>query len=311
MTATLASPPRRRAPEAVGTQRKKKTDSRAALGFLTPSAVGMTLFILIPTLLAIATSFFNWPTYGDVTFAGLDNYKDLFAPGSQFPAALVNTLLFTIIVVPLNLVLTIATAFWVSTSRFSKLYRVLFFLPVVTPTVATAVIWKLIYQPDGIMDSTLRSLFGINMPNLLGDSSTAMFAVVVVILWQGFGYNMLIFSAAIDQLPQDVLDASMLDGASGLTTLLKIKLPLLTPAIFFASTVTMISAFQMFSEPFVLTAGGPGTSTVTVVMNVYQTAFQGGELGAAAAPAIILFALILVVTMIQWLGQKKWVHYDQ
>jgi multiple sugar transport system permease protein len=295
----------------VGAQRKKKTDSRAALGFLTPSAVGMTLFILIPTLLAIATSFFNWPTYGDVTFAGLDNYKDLFAPGSQFPAALINTLLFTIIVVPLNLVLTIATAFWVSTSRFSKLYRVLFFLPVVTPSVATAVIWKLIYQPDGILDSTLQSLFGIQMPNLLGDSSTAMLAVVVVILWQGFGYNMLIFSAAIDQLPQDVLDASMLDGASGLTALLKIKLPLLTPAIFFASTVTMISAFQMFSEPFVLTAGGPGTSTVTVVMNVYQTAFQGGELGAAAAPAIILFALILVVTMIQWLGQKKWVHYDQ
>lgn len=291
--------------------RKKKTDSRAALGFLTPSAVGMTLFILLPTLLAIATSFFNWPTYGDVTFAGLDNYKDLFAAGSQFPAALTNTLLFTVIVVPLNLVLTIATAFWVSTSRFSKLYRVLFFLPVVTPSVATAVIWKLIYQPDGILDSTLQSMFGLHMPNLLGDSSTAMLAVVVVILWQGFGYNMLIFSAAIDQLPQDVLDASMLDGASGLTALLKIKLPLLTPAIFFASTVTMISAFQMFSEPFVLTAGGPGTSTVTVVMNVYQTAFQGGELGAAAAPAIILFALILVVTMIQWLGQKKWVHYDQ
>ncbi|WP_427016045.1 carbohydrate ABC transporter permease [Pseudarthrobacter sp. P1] len=311
MTATLASPTRHQAPEPVTVNRKKKTDSRAALGFLTPSAVGMTLFILLPTLLAIATSFFNWPTYGDVTFAGLDNYAGLFAEGSQFPAALLNTVLFTIIVVPLNLVLTIATAFWVATSRFSKLYRVLFFLPVVTPTVATAVIWKLIYQPNGILDSTLQSLFGIHMPNLLGDSSTAMLAVVVVILWQGFGYNMLIFSAAIDQLPQDVLDASMLDGAAGLTSLLRIKLPLLTPAIFFASTVTMISAFQMFSEPFVLTAGGPGTSTVTVVMNVYQTAFQGGELGAAAAPAIILFALILVVTMIQWLGQKKWVHYDQ
>lgn len=271
----------------------------------------MTIFILFPTILAIATSFFHWPTFGEVTFAGLDNYHNLFAEGSQFSAALTNTVVFTVIVVPLNLVLTIATAFWVSTSRFSRLYRVLFFLPVVTPSVATAVIWKLIYQPNGILDSSLQHLFGIQMPNLLGDSSTALLAVVVVILWQGFGYNMLIFSAAIDQLPQDVLDASKLDGASGLSALLKIKLPLLTPAIFFASTVTMISAFQMFSEPFVLTAGGPGTSTVTVVMNVYQTAFQGGELGAAAAPAIILFALILIVTMVQWLGQKKWVHYDQ
>ncbi|ALE07575.1 hypothetical protein AL755_05165 [Arthrobacter sp. ERGS1:01] len=291
-------------------KKRKKSDSLAALGFLTPSAVGMTVFILFPTILAIITSFFNWPTFGDISFAGLANYRELFAPGNQFTAALINTFVFTILVVPINLVLTLSTAFWVASSRFSRLYRVLFFLPVVTPTVATAVIWKLIYQPNGLVDSTLQSWFGIHLPNLLGNSSTALFAVVVVIIWQGFGYNMLIFSAAIDQLPQDVIDASMLDGAAGLTQLLRIKLPLLTPALFFASTVTMISAFQMFSEPFVLTAGGPGTSTVTVVMNVYQTAFQGGELGAAAAPAIILFVLILVVTMIQWVGQKKWVHYD-
>lgn len=122
----------------------------------------MTVFILFPTLLAIATSFFHWPTYGDVTFAGLENYKSLFAEGSQFPAALMNTVIFTVVVVPLNLVLTIATAFWISTSRFSRIYRVLFFLPVVTPSVATAVIWKLIYQPDGILDSGLQSLFGLD-----------------------------------------------------------------------------------------------------------------------------------------------------
>lgn len=310
MTATISPAVRTRIPNPYAPKKRKKSDSRAALGFLTPSAVGMTVFILFPTILAIITSFFHWPTFGDISFAGLANYRDLFAPGNQFMAALINTFVFTILVVPINLVLTLATAFWVAGSRFSRQYRVLFFLPVVTPTVATAVIWKLIYQPNGLVDSTLQSLLGIHLPNLLGDSSTALMAVVVVIIWQGFGYNMLIFSAAIDQLPQDVIDASMLDGAGGLTQLLRIKLPLLTPAIFFASTVTMISAFQMFSEPFVLTAGGPGTSTVTVVMNVYQTAFQGGELGAAAAPAIVLFVLILVVTMIQWVGQKKWVHYD-
>lgn len=310
MTAITTKIAPRRIPDPVAPKKRKDSDSRSALGFLTPSAIGMTVFILFPTILAIATSFFNWPTFGEVTFAGLDNYRNLFAPGSQFTAALINTFVFTIVVVPVNLVLTLSTAFWVATSRFSRLYRVLFFLPVVTPTVATAVIWKLIYQPNGLIDSTLQSWFGIHMPNVLGDSSTALLAVVVVIVWQGFGYNMLIFSAAIDQLPQDIIDASMLDGAHGLGQLLRIKIPLLTPAIFFASTVTMISAFQIFSEPFVMTAGGPGTSTVTVVMNVYQTAFQGGELGAAAAPAIILFALILIVTMVQWLGQKKWVHYD-
>jgi len=284
-------------------------ESSVALGFLTPSVAGITIFVLFPSVLAIITSLFHWPTWGSIEFAGLDNYANLFGSRSQFSAALLNTIVFTLIVVPVNLLLTVSMAFWVASSRYKRLYRVLFFLPVVTPTVATAIIWKMIYQPGGFLD-WLATLFGIEMPILLGDSRTALIAVVAVIIWQGFGYNLLIFSAAIDQLPQDVLAAAALDGSSNWRTLLQIKIPLLTPAIFFASTVTMIQAFQIFNEPYVMTAGGPGSSTVTVVMDVYQTAFQGGQLGAAAAPAMILFALILVVTLVQWAGQKKWVHYE-
>ncbi|MFD4421591.1 carbohydrate ABC transporter permease [Agromyces sp. NPDC058484] len=264
---------------------------------------------MFPSVLAIVTSLFHWPTFGEITFAGFENYAALFEPGSEFIPALVNTLVFTIIIVPVNLVLTVAMAFWIAGSRFRRLYRVLFFLPVVTPTVATAIIWKLLYQPNGLIDWA-ASLFGIDLPNLLATESTALLAVTVVIIWQGFGYNMLIFSAAIDQLPTDVLAAASLDGAGPLRQLFQIKIPLLTPAIFFASTVTLIQAFQIFAEPFVMTAGGPGTATVTVVMNVYQTAFQGGELGAAAAPAMVLFLLILAATFVQWFGQKKWVHYE-
>jgi len=288
---------------------RRHSDGPAALGFLTPSAAGLTVFVLFPSVLAIATSLFHWPTYGEITFAGLDNYKTLFTGQSDFGAALLNTILFTVLIVPLNLVLTVSVAFWVATSRFRQLYRVLFFIPVVTPSVATAIIWKLLYQPDGVI-SWAAGLFGIQLPNLLGSSSTALGAVVVVILWNGFGYNMLIFSAAIDQLPEDVLAAAALDGAGPLRILFRMKLPLMTPAIFFASTVTLIQAFQIFNEPYVMTAGGPGTSTITVVMNVYQTAFQSGQLGEAAAPAMVLFVLILVVTLVQWTGQKKWVHYE-
>ncbi|GAA4896050.1 sugar ABC transporter permease [Tessaracoccus lubricantis] len=290
--------------------RSRKHEKRAALGFLTPSAIGLTLFVLLPTILAIATSFFHWPTFGDVTFAGWDNYKTLFAPGNAFPAALINTIVFTIVVVPLNLVLTLAMAFWISTSRISHVYRVLFFLPVVTPSVATSIIWKMLYQPGGIIDYLAQSV-GIQMPNLLATNSTALMAVVVVVIWNGLGYNTLIFSAAIDQLPDSVLDAAKIDGAGFWSTLFRVKLPLMTPAIFFATTITIIQAFQIFNQPYVMTAGGPGNATVTVVMDVYQKAFQGGQLGAAAAPAMILFALILAVTALQWLGQKKWVSYDQ
>ena len=298
-----------------GAQRPRKrpagrSETRAALGFLTPSAIGIGLFVLIPTILAIATSFFHWPTFGEISFAGLDNYRSLFTPGNAFPAALLNTIVFTIVIVPLNLVLCLAMAFWISSSRLSHFYRVLFFLPVVTPSVATSIIWKMLYQPGGIIDY-LASLVGIQLPNLLADSRTALMAVVVVVLWNGLGYNVLIFSAAIDQLPEPVLDAAKIDGASGWATLFRIKLPLMTPAIFFASTITIIQAFQIFNQPYVMTAGGPGNATVTVVMDVYQKAFQGGARGGAAAPAMILFALILLVTALQWIGQKKWVNYDQ
>lgn len=290
-------------------RRTRRSEGRVALGFLTPSALGLTFFVLFPTILAIVTSLFNWPTFGDISFAFLHNYTDLFRPGSQFPAALLNTVLFTVIVVPANLVITLGMAFWIASSRFRRFYRVLFFVPVVTPSVATAIIWKMLYQPGGFVDF-IAGLVGIHLPNLLASSSTALVAVVVVILWQGFGYNMLIFSAAIDQLPEDIIAAAQMDGASSIRQLFQIKIPLLTPAIFFATIVTMIQSFQVFSEPYVMTAGGPGNSTVTIVMNVYQTAFQDGELGAASAPAMVLFVLILIVTLFQWVGQKKWVHYE-
>lgn len=290
-------------------RRRKRSERGPAVAFLTPSAIGLTVFILIPTILAIVTSLFDWPTFGDIRFSGLKNYVHLFQNGSGFATALLNTVLFTVIVVPTNLVLTLGMAFWIATSRLRRLYRVLFFLPVVTPTVATSIIWKLLYQPDGTIAYGAQ-LFGIHLPNLLASSSTALVAVVISIIWQGFGYNMLIFSAAIDQLPEDVLAAASIDGASGLRKMFQVKIPLLTPAIFFATTVTMIQSFQVFAEPFVMTAGGPGNATTTVVMNVYQTAFQSGKLGAASAPAMILFVLILIVTLVQWAGQRKWVHYE-
>lgn len=307
MTATLTEGGAVKPSEAV--RRKKWSEGRAALGFLTPSAIGLTFFVLFPTILAVVTSLFSWPTFGDISFNGFANYLHLFEAGSRFPIALLNTVLFTVIIVPANLVFTIAMAFWIASSRFSRFYRVLFFLPVVTPSVATAVIWKMLYQPGGIIDWAATSL-GIHLPNLLADSRTALISVIIVVLWQGFGYNMLIFSAAIDQLPEDIISAAQVDGASNFRVMMQIKVPLMTPAIFFATTITMIQSFQIFSEPFVMTAGGPGNSTTTIVMNVYQTAFQSGELGAAAAPAMVLFVLILIVTLFQWRGQKKWVHYD-
>jgi multiple sugar transport system permease protein len=289
--------------------RRGASERNAAFGFLTPSLAGLTIFVLFPSLLAIVTSLFNWPTFGNINFIGLRNYADLFSGGSDFPRTLLNTAVLTLVIVPVNLVVTLGMAFWIARSRVRQLYRVLFFLPVVTPTVATSIIWKMLYQPSGPV-SFSAELFGLPGSHILASGTSALIALIILVVWQGFGYNMLIFSAAIDQLPPNVLEAAMIDGANGLKTLLRIKIPLVTPSIFFATTISMIQTFQIFAEPFVMTAGGPGISTTTVVMQVYQKAFSDGQLGAAAAPAMILFLLILVVTIFQWVGQKKWVHYE-
>ncbi|MEV4897415.1 carbohydrate ABC transporter permease [Nonomuraea sp. NPDC050547] len=270
----------------------------SALGFATPSVLGLGLFTLFPVGMAVVMSFFDWPMLGGSEFIGLDNFRYLFGEDPDFLAALRNTFVFTGLYVPLNILLALGLAFWISNSRWQNLWRVLFFIPAITPMVANAVIFKLLFQLVG------------TEPNLLADGRTALLSVVAMSVWQGFGYNMIVFSAAINEMPKPVLEAASLDGATGLRRLVSVQLPLISPALFFATTMTVITALQVFTQPYILTAGGPGNATETLVMNVYQAGFQSRDLGLAAAAAWVLFAIILAVTFVQFLGQKRWVHYE-
>lgn len=270
----------------------------SALGFATPSVLGLGLFTLFPVGMAVVMSFFDWPMLGSSTFVGLENFRYLLGEDPDFLASLRNTFVFTGLYVPLNIVVALGLAFWISRSRWQNLWRVLFFIPAITPMVANAVIWKLLFQLVG------------STPNLLADGRTALLSVVAMSVWQGFGYNMIVFSAAINEMPAGVLEAAALDGATGLRKLFSVQLPLISPALFFATTMTVISSLQVFTQPYILTAGGPGNATETLVMNVYQAGFQSRDLGLAAAAAWVLFAIILGVTGVQFLGQKRWVHYE-
>ncbi|MEU1393186.1 MULTISPECIES: sugar ABC transporter permease [unclassified Nonomuraea] len=270
----------------------------SALGFATPSVLGLGLFTLFPVGMAVVMSFFDWPMLGGSSFIGLENFRYLFGEDPAFLSALRNTFVFTGLYVPLNIVLALALAFWISRSRWQNLWRVLFFIPAITPMVANAVIWKLLFQMVG------------TEPNLLADGRTALVSVVAMSVWQGFGYNMIVFSAAINEMSPSVLEAASLDGATGLRKLVSVQLPLISPALFFATTMTVINSLQVFTQPYILTAGGPGNATETLVMTVYQAGFQSRELGLAAAGAWVLFAIILLVTAAQFLGQRRWVHYE-
>ncbi|MER6948444.1 sugar ABC transporter permease [Nonomuraea sp. NPDC000554] len=270
----------------------------SALGFATPSVLGLGLFTLFPVGMAVVMSFFDWPMLGDSEFVGLENFRYLFGEDPDFLASLRNTFVFTGLYVPLNIIVALGLAFWISNSRWQNLWRVLFFIPAITPMVANAVIWKLLFQLVG------------TEPNLLADGRTALLSVVAMSVWQGFGYNLIVFSAAINEMSPSVLEAASLDGATGARRLFSVQLPLISPALFFATTMTVINALQVFTQPYILTAGGPGNATETLVMNVYQAGFQSRDLGLAAAAAWVLFAIILLVTAGQFLGQKRWVHYE-
>jgi multiple sugar transport system permease protein len=291
--------------------RQKRGDGRAATGFLTPSILGLLAFTAFPIVASLLLGFYDWPVIGDHTFTGVKNYEDLLS-SNEFRTSVLNTIVFVVLYVPLNIVISLGLAVWISPRiRPRGLYRTIFFIPVVTPVVANAAIFSLMLSPNGLVDSLMQTWFGVQAPNFLGSKTWAMPCVVLLSIWQGFGYNMLVFSAALDAVPTSLTEAATIDGASPSARFFRIVLPLITPAIFFAVVLTLISSFQVFTQAYVLTGGGPGNATTTMVVYLYEQGFQFFNLGVASAVAWFLFLIILIITVVQFIGQKRWVHYDQ
>lgn len=302
-----------RSPEAPATGRRprtqgsrSRTERRFAGAFLAPGVLGLMLFTLFPTVMALAMSLFDWPVFGDREFLGLDNYTQLFGD-PIFRRVVLNTCVFVALFVPLNLIISLGLAVWVSPKiKGRRIYRVLFFIPVMAPMVANAMVWRLMYEPDGFLDS----IWPGGAPNFLASSTWAMPAIVAMSVWQGFGYNFLVFSAALDQVPAAQLESARIDGANAVQRFVHVTLPMITPSIFFATTMTLITSFQVFAQPFILTQGGPGVETQTIVMYVYNQGWQFLNMGLAAAAGWVLFVIIMAITALQFIGQKRWVHYD-
>ncbi len=287
-----------------------KMEARQALGFASPALVGLALFTIVPVVLSVVMSFFNWPTFGERTFIGIGNYARLFEDPAFMPA-LRNTLVYTVLYVPASVILSLLLAVALGPRiRGRGALRVLFFIPVVTPMVANVLVWKMLLQPQGLFNGLAQTWFGLELPNFLADKNWAMIMVVVMSVWQGLGYNMLIFSAALEQLPESVMEAARIDGAKGFRLLWSVTIPMIAPSIFFATIMTMITSLQVFVQPQMLTGGGPGNATAPLVMWIYNQGFKYQELGLAAAGAWILFALIIIITAVQFRLQKKWVHYE-
>ncbi|MFB2605313.1 carbohydrate ABC transporter permease, partial [Rhizobium phaseoli] len=215
-----------------------KPETQTAMLFLLPSFLGFMIFMALPILASLALSFTNWQLISTPAFVGFQNYIKLFTVDPAFYTILRNTLFFAVEYLAVNIIVSLTLAVWISSLKRGKaIFRVIFFLPTFTPTIAASVVWLLIFTPDGLADSIIRSL-GLGVPNFLLSSSWAMQAVVLVTLWANVGYNVVMFNAALDLVPKHYLEAAMIDGAGPWRRFWRIRLPLISPTVFFATVMT-------------------------------------------------------------------------
>lgn len=265
--------------------------------FLAVPVLLFVIFLLIPLVIAIVVSFTDYAVVGDFEWIGMDNYVRVFQD-PIFWIALRNTAYYTALFVPLGVIVALGTALLLNRrSRAVRIFRTLFYIPVISSTVATASIWFWLLNPQYGLFNVVLGWFGIDGPAWLYDSQWAMPAIVMMSVWAGFGANMLIFLAALQGVPSELIEAARLDGASGWRVFWHVTLPAISRTMFLVVTLLLIAAFQVFDQAYVLTKGGPGNSTLTLVYYIYDRGFGRLEMGYASALSFILFLIILIFSL--------------
>ncbi len=277
--------------------------------FIAPQIVGLLVFILLPVLGSLFLSFSTWDLGEDPSWDGLGNYSTLIHD-PLFWKVLKNTVYFTVGSISLSIVLALLVASGLNARiRFVTVYRAVYFLPSVTSTVAIALVWAWIYNPDfGILNLSL-SWIGIQGPGWTASIDWAMPSVIIVAVWGSLGYNAVIFLAGLKGVPKELLEAATVDGANRWQRYRDVTLPLLTPTIFFVLVVSIIGSFQVFNIVYLLTDGGPADATNVLVTHMFDVGFRYFHLGEAAAIAWVLFIVVVVLTAIQF-RFSRWVHYE-
>ncbi len=274
-------------------------ETRAAWLFLAPALALLGIFFFLPIVAAFLLSFTDFDLYAiadphNIRMIGLRNYLRL-AANPVFWLALKNTLYFVIAGGPLSVAVSLGAALLVNAklTRLKGLFRTIYFAPFVTTLVAVAIVWRYLYHPEyGLINYALAQV-GIPRVDWLGSPRWAMPAIIVMAVWKNFGYNMLIFIAGLQAIPEELYEAAHIDGAGPWRRFIHITVPMLGPTLVFVALVTMIGYFQLFAEPYVMTQGGPLRSTTSLVLLMYEEGFRWWRMGNAAAVAFVLFVVTL------------------
>ena len=275
--------------------------------FIAPVILLFGLFRILPSVQTLLYSFFKVELIKDrLTFIGLDNFRDLLTD-EIFQRATINTLKYVVAIVPISAILGLLLAVLFNAKfRFQEFFKAVYFSPMVTSTVAAAMVWWWMYNPQFGIFNVLLKLIGLPEQPWLMSSHTALTSIIIFSIWKTLGYNMIIYLAGLQAIPPQFYEAATIDGAGPVAQFFRITIPLLAPTTTFIAIYNSILAFQVFDQVFVLTGGGPANSTNVVVLDLYRQAFERYNFGYASAEAMVLFLFILGVTLVQYVYSKRY-----
>ena len=283
--------------------------------FIAPTVLGTLIFGIIPIFFSIGLSLANWDGLGEITFAGLDNFKKIFTD-DKLQYEIRNTLVYTFTTVPITLLLSLGVSSLLNKGlKLTGMFRVIYFLPNVVMPVAVAMVWRwLLNSKVGIVNIFLKAI-GLPAPNWISDPDFILPSLIMISVWSGIGYNAIILLAGLQGISPELYEAAKLDGANGRQIFWRMTVPLLTPSLFFLSTMNIMNGMRVFDIVYTFIGkadqGGPIVdASRTLVFGIYERAFSFLNLGEASAEAVLLFVMIMVVTVIQFKFQDKWVFYE-
>ena len=279
--------------------------------FLAPTVIGLGLFTFLPILASVVLAFFSWDIITPPRFVGLENFVDI-AADPTIRVSFLNTIGFVVVAVTLQLAVALVLAVLVNTKMpglLKSFFRSVLFFPLVLSAASVSIIMGYLFNENfGLVNHVLNLLGMADVP-WLTSTHGAMIVVILVYVWQNFGFSFLLFLGGLSSIPKEVYEAAQVDGATGWKQFWRITFPLVSPTTLVASVMAIISALQIFDQPYVLTRGGPGDSTRTAVMVIYESAFKQLEFGRASAIGIVLTVVIMLVTAIQFRLSRRFVFY--
>jgi len=295
-----------------GGNMNKRKDTLTGWLFIAPMLIAFLIFVAFPFFASLGLSFTKWNFIGGwkkLKWIGLENFEDLLGDG-RFLQAINNTFVYAAATVPTSIIAALGLAYLLNNKvYFKKTLRMAFFIPYISNTVALAAVFKFLFNREGIINRGLNALIGMEPLNWMTTPSVNKIPVILLVVWTAIGYELVIYMAALQNVPKNLYEAADIDGATGWSKFWKITFPMISPTTFYLCIVRFIAVFKIFSSVNIMTLGTSQASNTSIVQQIYTSAFSKYQFGYASAQAMVLFVMILIITRIQFFTQKKWVHY--